>query len=129
MNTKIWIELETTKGGNLNTFTYRGQINKEHFDAWISGQLRAGIIKMEQVYWTTGSTNPDEPLYVGYGFANTTYFDFTGDLYLKVDDICSISPLHGREAHQLFAVNEQIYNQDKSSTQEKHSDKAKTNDH
>lgn len=103
MHLKTWVEIETTKGTQFIT-SYRGQIDTEKLQLYISGQLTDTFIKLERVYWVNDSAQTDPaPIYIAYGSSQTRYYDFVGDIYLKPEHICCISTLHGNEARHLFS--------------------------
>ena len=102
MSSKIWVEIETTKGIQ-NIFSYRGQVDIGVLNSFTSGNLSQGVIKIENVYWRNDSaTSINDPLYIAYGMSETSYFDFSGDIYLKSEHVSCISTLKGLEAAQLF---------------------------
>ncbi len=47
---KIWVEVQTTRGIN-ELFFYRGLLDVEEFNGWVTGRLTKNCIKLERTYW------------------------------------------------------------------------------
>ena len=103
MNLKTWVEIETTKG-TQTTYTYRGQVDTEKLDLYISGTLSEGILRLEKVYWVNDFVQSEnDSFYVVYGLSQNKYYDFAGDLYLRIEHISCISTMNGMEGLHIFS--------------------------
>ena len=83
-NKKVWVEIEVNKYTDGGITVFRGQIHKDDLQAWASGELTEGSLKVDNTHWYLGDTI----CYLGKGSVSTK--QYTGVTYLRLDTIMTI---------------------------------------
>lgn len=96
-----WIEVEVQKGSLVSV--YRGRVENHVLEAWQSGELNKGAIKLHDVYWAYDEGDGNEG-WVVVGATPGPYSAAQGVALLRADLILVMIPLRDgaeREAHKL----------------------------
>lgn len=96
MENLLWVKIETTKAID-DIWSFKGQILKAVFEGIVSNQLTTGYFKLDKVYWTSTKYDEDgnaqgENL---YQYGKDRLKAHRGELYLRIEHLVSIAPIHG----------------------------------
>lgn len=96
-----WVEVEVQKGSLVSV--YRGRIENSELDAWRTGEMTRGAIRLLDTYWAYDEGDGNEG-WVVVGATPGPYAGAQGYTMLRADLILVVIPLRDgseREAHRL----------------------------